>query len=143
MAFATLPENEIAYYKRCAAEVESLNEKQLLSDFDAILTTLKTKYGEYGSTLRDGSHGTSQRRSKAAEQTYADHLQMFEFPLKNLRSGQPLPRLAGRDVYGVDFDSERLKGKAILLFFTSKSSADRRGPRTTARTEKTLRWAAF
>ena len=48
----------------------------------------------------------------------------MRFTLANIRSGQPLPRLTGRDVHGVDFDSERLKGKAVLLFFASKQTTD-------------------
>ena len=54
----------------------------------------------------------------------ANQLQAMRFTLANLRLGQPLPRLIGRDVHGVDFDSERLKGKAVLLFFASKQTTD-------------------
>ena len=71
-----------------------------------------------GSTI--GDH----RRTDAVSETYANQLQAMRFTLANLRLGQPLPRLIGRDVHGVDFDSERLKGKAVLLFFASKQTTD-------------------
>ena len=66
-----------------------------------------------------------ERRSNWLDKTYVDQLQEFRFSLENLNSGQQLPRLNGRDVQGVDFDSERLKGKAVLLFFTSSHYTDR------------------
>ena len=105
-------------YKQMHAEILAVNEDQLLADFDKILQTLKVNFPEHGSTI--GDH----RRTDAVSETYANQLQAMRFTLANIRSGQPLPRLTGRDVHGVDFDSERLKGKAVLLFFASKQTID-------------------
>ena len=119
-------EIQLAKYKQLLTELISCNSEQLLSDFDSILTTLKTKYAEHGSTVVNwGGERLKERRTKGVVQTYADQLQEFRFQLENLKSGQPLPRLTGRDVHGVDFDSERLKGKTVLLFFTSNQYTDR------------------
>lgn len=123
-------EIELANSKRevtkLVTELMSCDAGQLLSDFDAIQTTLKTKYAEHGSTIVNrGGERLKERRTKRADPTYAEQLQKFRFSLQNLKSGQPLPRLIGRDVHGVNFDSERLKGKTVLLFFTSNLYTDR------------------
>ena len=113
-------------YKRLLTELKSFDTEQLLSDFDLILSTLKTKYAEHGSTVVDWAGARlKERRKEDVKQSYADQLQEIRFQLNSLKSGQPLPRLTGRDVYGIDFDGERLKGKAVLLFFTSNLYTDR------------------
>ena len=113
-----ISKDELKHYKQMHAEILAGNEEQLLADFDKILQTLKDNFPEHVNTI--GDH----RRTDAASETYANRLQAIRFPLANIRSGQPLPRLTGRDVHGVDFDSERLKGKAVLLFFASKQTID-------------------
>jgi len=116
--FPEISKDELKHYKQMHAEILAVNEEQLLADFDKILQTLKDNFPEHVNTI--GDH----RRTDAVSETYANQLQAMRFTLANLRLGQPLPRLTGRDVHGVDFDSERLKGKAVLLFFASKQTTD-------------------
>lgn len=119
-------EVQLAKYKQLLTELASLKDEQLLLDFDAIQTTLKTKYAKHSSTVVNrGGERLKERRTQGVGETYSEQLQKFRFSLQNLKSGQPLPRLTGRDVHGVDFDSERLKGKTVLLFFTSNLYTDR------------------
>ena len=119
-------EATVAKYKQLMAELMSCDTDQLLADFDSILAKLNTKYAEHGSAIVNwGGARLKERRTEPEEETYAEQLQQHRFQLANLNSGQPLPRLTGRDVYGADFDSERLKGKTILLFFTSNLYTDR------------------
>ncbi len=118
-------EIRVAKYRQLLTELMSFDSEQLLADFDSILETLKTKYGDHGSTVVEWAGERLKERDKDIDQTYADQLQGFRYQLRNLKSGRPLPHLVGYDVHGVDFDSERLRGKAVLLFFTSNLYTDR------------------
>lgn len=107
------------------AELISCDAEQLFLDYDSILTTMKTEYPEHGNTvIHSYSDSMRKRRTDGVDEPYASHLQKIRFSLYKLKSGQPLPHLTGRDVSGVEFDSERLKGKAVLLFFTSNLYTD-------------------
>ena len=117
---------QVAKFKQLLSEIMSCDREQLLSDYVSILSTLSTTYTEHGNTVVSFSGSSrKERRTEVVNETYASQLQKLRFQLENLNSGKPLPHLTGHDVQGVDFDSARLKGKAVLMFFTSNSYTDR------------------
>lgn len=99
---------------------------RLLSDCCSRCSCFSSGYLEHSSAVLNwAGERLKERRAGGGGETYTTALQKHRFQLKNLRSGEALPKLTGLDVQGVEFDSERLKGKAVLLFFTSNLYTER------------------
>lgn len=57
-------------------------------------------------------------------QTYAAKTEAKQFQMQRLAIGQPVPKINGVDGYGNEFQLDRLQGKVILVYFTSKWFTD-------------------